>query len=112
LNLWLKVLPEALHIVKKVTDLLHTASLMLDDFQDGSNLRKVEPSTYTIIGAGPTVNSAFFQFVLAVKEIEKLNNANCREVLLGKKMTLASSITNGRWAKRTLRGTWQHARRV
>ncbi|RAR00829.1 geranylgeranyl diphosphate synthase [Stemphylium lycopersici] len=88
LNLWLKVSPEALHVVKKVTDLLHTASLMLDDFQDGSNLRRGKPSTHTIFGAGPTVNSAFFQFVLAVKEIEKLNNAKCREVLLGQSLDL------------------------
>jgi geranylgeranyl pyrophosphate synthase len=90
---------------KKVTDLLHTASLMLDDLQDGSNLRRGKPSTHTIFGAGPTVNSAFFQFVLAVKEIEKLNNAKCREVLLGKKMMLAPSTTNERWAKRNFRGT-------
>jgi geranylgeranyl pyrophosphate synthase len=95
LNLWLKVPPEALRVVKKVTDLLHTASLMLDDFQDGSNLRRGKPSTHTIFGAGPTVNSAFFQFVLAVKEIEKLNNAKCREVLLGKKITLVLQKEDG-----------------
>lgn len=84
LNLWLKVPPESLRIVKDITDMLHTASLMLDDFQDGSKLRRGKPSAHTIFGPGPTVNSAFFQFVLAVKETDKLNNPECRKVLLGK----------------------------
>jgi geranylgeranyl pyrophosphate synthase len=90
LNLWLKVPDESLRIVKDTTDLLHTASLMLDDFQDGSDLRRGRPSAHTIFGAGPTVNSAFFQFVLAVKEIEKLNNSQCRHILLGRKALMVS----------------------
>jgi ophiobolin F synthase len=75
LNMWLKVPPEPLRIVKDVADLLHTASLMLDDLQDEPNLRREKPSTHTIFGASPIVSSAFFQFVLVVEEIEKLNNS-------------------------------------
>jgi geranylgeranyl pyrophosphate synthase len=71
------------------TDLMLIESPMLDDSEDGSDLRRGKPSAHTKFGAGPTVNSTFFHIVLAVKEIEKLNNLQCLEILLGRKTPMA-----------------------
>jgi geranylgeranyl pyrophosphate synthase len=83
LNIWLHVPLDSLQTIKKTIHILHTASLMLDDFEDGSNLRRGRPATHTIFGAAQTINTANFQLVRALQEIEKLNNAACQRLFSG-----------------------------
>ncbi|KAK8047539.1 geranylgeranyl pyrophosphate synthase [Apiospora saccharicola] len=75
INIWLQVPPEKLASIKLITQLLHNASLMLDDLEDGSPLRRGHPATHSIFGAGQTVNAANYQILRALQEVQALGGA-------------------------------------
>ncbi|ORY98923.1 geranylgeranyl pyrophosphate synthase [Syncephalastrum racemosum] len=72
-NIWLNVPHEALQVITNVIKLLHTASLMIDDVQDDSDLRRGVPVAHHIFGIPQTINSANYVYFLALEEILKLN---------------------------------------
>ncbi|CAO3675957.1 unnamed protein product [Rhizopus stolonifer] len=53
--------------------MLHTASLMIDDVQDNSNLRRGVPVAHHIYGIPQTINTANYVYFLALQDILKLN---------------------------------------
>ncbi|KAK1570067.1 isoprenoid synthase domain-containing protein [Colletotrichum navitas] len=69
LNLWLSVPPFALSLIKKVIDCLHDSSLILDDIEDGSDLRRGFPASHVVFGTGQAVNSATFLYLEAVQAV-------------------------------------------
>ncbi|KAM5464534.1 geranylgeranyl pyrophosphate synthetase [Microsporum ferrugineum] len=73
-NLWLKIPQPILSAIKKIADMLHHASLMLDDIEDNSKLRRGKPSTHLIYGAAQTINSANYVFVNTFAELSNLSN--------------------------------------
>ena len=46
LNVWFAVPEEKMERIMKITNLLHNASLMIDDIQDGSELRRGQPAAH------------------------------------------------------------------
>ncbi|AEO63664.1 uncharacterized protein THITE_121363 [Thermothielavioides terrestris NRRL 8126] len=68
LNLSFRVPPEEVATIKKLVNLLHGASLMLDDIQDGSAFRRGRPATHLVFGQGLTINSAAHCFLDALRE--------------------------------------------
>jgi geranylgeranyl diphosphate synthase, type III len=75
-NLWLKVPEDKLSIIAKVVAMLHTASLLVDDVEDGSVLRRGVPVAHNIFGTAQTINSANYIYFQALDEIQKLQNPN------------------------------------
>ncbi|KAI9735444.1 MAG: geranylgeranyl pyrophosphate synthetase [Claussenomyces sp. TS43310] len=73
-NEWLEVPPTSLHIISKVVGMLHTASLLVDDVEDGSLLRRGLPVTHSIFGTAQTINSANYVYFCALQELQKLGN--------------------------------------
>jgi geranylgeranyl diphosphate synthase type 3 len=73
-NLWLQVPEPSLAIINKVVGMLHTASLLIDDVEDNSNLRRGVPVAHHIFGTAQTINSANYVYFCALQEISKLNN--------------------------------------
>ncbi|KAJ5082455.1 hypothetical protein N7532_011498 [Penicillium argentinense] len=73
-NSWLQVPPESLAIITKVVTMLHTASLLIDDVEDNSVLRRGIPVAHNIFGTAQTINSANYVYFLALQEIQQLNN--------------------------------------
>ncbi|GME26399.1 uncharacterized protein ALTATR162_LOCUS9465 [Neofusicoccum parvum] len=69
LNTWLHVPPGPLKAIMSVVNSLHNASLILDDLEDNSPLRRGYPATHTIFGQAQSINSANFMFVRAVQEV-------------------------------------------
>lgn len=82
-NKWLNLPEESTMIVKRIIDLLHESSLMLDDIQDSSSLRRGMPATHTIFGLGQTINSASYKIIQAMNEVAKLDSMDCMQILLG-----------------------------
>ncbi|KIK55694.1 hypothetical protein GYMLUDRAFT_835013 [Collybiopsis luxurians FD-317 M1] len=74
LNYWFKVPHDVAEQIKAITNRSHQASLLLDDFQDSSPLRRGNPAAHTIFGAPQTINSAGYCIVKAVAEIIALGN--------------------------------------
>ncbi|CAE6445993.1 hypothetical protein BN14_11002 [Rhizoctonia solani AG-1 IB] len=73
-NLWLKVGERELAIVGKVVNMLHNASLMMDDVEDDSQLRRGAPVAHKIYGIPQTINTANYVYFLAYQELFKLRD--------------------------------------
>ena len=73
-NTWLQVPPESLRIITGVVTMLHTASLLIDDVEDNSQLRRGVPVAHSIFGTAQTINSANYVYFCALQELTKLNN--------------------------------------
>lgn len=75
LNLWHRVPTESLDTIANVVRMLHNASLLIDDIQDNSVLRRGRPVAHSVYGVAQTINSANFVYFLALAELQKLRNA-------------------------------------
>ncbi|KAL4934113.1 FPP/GGPP synthase family protein [Aspergillus undulatus] len=73
-NAWLKVPPESLGIITRVVAMLHTSSLLIDDVEDNSVLRRGTPVAHSIYGTAQTINSANYVYFLALQEVQKLQS--------------------------------------
>ncbi|RYC62809.1 hypothetical protein CHU98_g3415 [Xylaria longipes] len=73
-NTWLEVPQESLNIITKVVRMLHTSSLLIDDIQDNSQLRRGRPVAHNIFGVAQTINAGNYVYFLALKELKKLKN--------------------------------------
>lgn len=73
-NTWLDVSTESLEIITKVVGMLHTASLLIDDVEDNSLLRRGLPVAHSLFGVPQTINSANYVYFYALEELQKLNN--------------------------------------
>jgi geranylgeranyl diphosphate synthase type 3 len=73
-NAWLEVPPDSIEIINKVIGMLHTASLLIDDVEDSSSLRRSLPVAHNIFGVAQTINSANYVYVQALQELQLLRN--------------------------------------
>ncbi|KAK1149438.1 hypothetical protein N8T08_006661 [Aspergillus melleus] len=79
---WFKADELVLNNISYLVDLLHNASLILDDIEDGSPKRRGKPSTHVIFGHSQAINSANFMFVGAVKFAQNFRSPNAISILL------------------------------
>ncbi|KAK3672433.1 geranylgeranyl pyrophosphate synthetase [Recurvomyces mirabilis] len=73
-NAWLRVPAASLAIITKVVAQLHTASLLIDDVEDSSHLRRGVPVAHHIFGAAQTINSANYVYFCALQDLLTLEN--------------------------------------
>jgi geranylgeranyl diphosphate synthase, type III len=71
-NLWLDVPRAQLSVIARVVRMLHSASLMVDDIEDGAQLRRGQPVAHRIYGVPHTINTANYVYFLAYKELAAL----------------------------------------
>jgi hypothetical protein len=77
LNVWYEVPSNTTEHISSVLHGLHTSSLMLDDIEDGSPLRRSKPATHCVFGTAQTINSANFQFVETLDVVRKELGSEC-----------------------------------
>ncbi|KAF5662514.1 gibberellin cluster-GGPP-synthase [Fusarium denticulatum] len=75
LNVWLDVLEDKTSVIKEVIGMLHNSSLIIDDFQDNSPLRRGKPSTHTVFGPAQAINTATYIIVKAIEKIQETGQA-------------------------------------
>lgn len=72
-NIWMKLPTQELELIKNVTGKLHNASLLIDDIEDNSQLRRGVPCAHLIFGVPNTINSANYVYFEAMKDCLQLN---------------------------------------
>ncbi|KAJ1678140.1 hypothetical protein EV182_004690, partial [Spiromyces aspiralis] len=85
---WLKVPKDKLDIVTEVVTMLHTASLLVDDVEDSSELRRGVPVAHMIYGVPMTINTANYVYFLALKKVNELNDPKATEVFTAELINL------------------------
>ena len=81
-DIWLHVDPATSDITKRTIDMLHNSSLVLDDIEDGSPLRRGKPAAHVIFGEAQSINSATFVYVNAVKLVYQMRSTQAMDALL------------------------------
>jgi geranylgeranyl diphosphate synthase type 3 len=88
-QLWFQVdTEETLQAIKEIIASLHNASLLIDDIEDNSNLRRGIPVAHKIFGVPTTINCANYVYFLAMEQCHALNNPQCMQVFLGELLNL------------------------
>nr|XP_036580735.1 geranylgeranyl pyrophosphate synthase [Colletotrichum truncatum]KAF6788807.1 geranylgeranyl pyrophosphate synthase [Colletotrichum truncatum] len=82
MNQWCQVPSPQLSVVKNVIDLLHNSSLILDDIQDDSPMRRGKTATHMIFGEAQSINSATFLYVRVIQEVHATGNPALMKVVL------------------------------
>ncbi|KAJ6600766.1 isoprenoid synthase domain-containing protein [Mycena sp. CBHHK59/15] len=72
-NTWINVPEDKLTVISKIISMLHNASLMIDDIEDDSQLRRGQPVTHRIYGIPQTINTANYVYFLAYQELLALS---------------------------------------
>ncbi|KAK7991196.1 terpenoid synthase [Apiospora arundinis] len=82
LNIWLQVHDGDLVQINNVINILHNASLILDDVEDGSISRRGRPATHMVFGTPQAINSAGYQINTAIMQVLKLENTQCVDIFV------------------------------
>lgn len=64
-NRWYNLDTEKLAVVTDVINILHNASLLVDDVQDSTNLRRGAPASHRVFGVPQTINCANYMYFKA-----------------------------------------------
>lgn len=65
---WLHVSPSQLAQVKLIIDALHNSSLLVDDIEDHSKLRRGAPAAHLVYGIPSTLNCANYVYMMALHQ--------------------------------------------
>ncbi|GMT23794.1 hypothetical protein PFISCL1PPCAC_15091 [Pristionchus fissidentatus] len=79
-NDWLHIDEEKLKQIGAIVEMLHNASLLIDDIEDDSVLRRGLPVTHSIFGAPRTINSANYVYFVALESCVKLDHPKAVEI--------------------------------
>jgi len=75
-DIWLNVPKPELKIIKEVIEMLHTSSLLIDDVEDDSELRRGVPVAHKIFGIPSTISCANYVYFIALEKLLALKNLN------------------------------------
>ncbi|PWN53149.1 terpenoid synthase [Violaceomyces palustris] len=75
-NVWLQVPPHKLEAITRIVRMLHTASLLMDDVEDNSDLRRGIPVAHKIYGVPQTINTANYVYFLVFSEIFAMTDSS------------------------------------
>ena len=81
-NIWLDLEPPDLEKVQSVIQLLHNASLMIDDIEDNSKMRRGIPVCHAIYGIPTTINTANYVYFLAQKKCRELRGDGTIDIFI------------------------------
>ncbi|BES88023.1 Polyprenyl synthetase [Nesidiocoris tenuis] len=79
-NYWLNVPTDKLQAVGEIVQMLHNASLLIDDIEDNSILRRGIPVAHSIYGVASTINAANYVFFLALEKVLTLESTEATAV--------------------------------
>uniref|UniRef100_A0A7S1ZPT9 Geranylgeranyl diphosphate synthase n=1 Tax=Trieres chinensis TaxID=1514140 RepID=A0A7S1ZPT9_TRICV len=88
-QLWFRVeSPDVLATIKDIIGRLHNASLMIDDIEDNSKLRRGNPVAHHIFGIAPVLNTANYVYFLALEKCHAMGNPQAMQVFVSEILNL------------------------
>lgn len=88
-QLWMKVeSPTVLKDIKEVVGQLHNASLLIDDIEDNSKLRRGVPVAHSVFGVASVINTANYVYFQALQKCHALNNPEAMGVFVKEMLNL------------------------
>jgi geranylgeranyl diphosphate synthase type 3 len=88
-QIWFEVeSPEILESIKDIVGDLHNASLLVDDIEDNSKLRRGNPVAHCIFGIPTVINCANYVYFLALEKCHALDNPAAMQVFVGELLNL------------------------
>ena len=87
-NLWLKIPLNKVGAIKDIISMLHTASLLIDDIEDNSTMRRGIPCAHKVYGIPNTINTANYVYFLALEKTHLLGNKSALSVYLAELLNL------------------------
>ncbi|KAF7167893.1 hypothetical protein CNMCM5623_001040 [Aspergillus felis] len=89
LRVWFSIPDNMSSVLKEVTVMIFNSTLLLDDIEDGSALRRGKPAAHLEFGLSQTVNTATFLHAEAIGRILKHLGPDCLKIILEEIKTLA-----------------------
>ncbi|KAJ8944675.1 hypothetical protein NQ318_015883 [Aromia moschata] len=81
-NYWLHIPDEKLAQITDIVQILHNSSLLIDDIQDNSILRRGIPVTHSIYGVASTINAANYTSFIALERVMELQHPEAISIAL------------------------------
>jgi geranylgeranyl diphosphate synthase type 3 len=85
---WLQIPLDKVEAVKLVVTDLHNASLLIDDIEDNSKLRRGMPVAHSIFGVPVTLNCANYVYFLALERCHLLGNLKAMDIFVRELLNL------------------------
>jgi geranylgeranyl diphosphate synthase, type III len=88
-QVWFQVdKPDVLDSIKDIIGDLHNASLLVDDIEDNSRLRRGIPVAHAIFGIPTVLNCANYVYFLALQKCQALANTNAMAIFIEELLNL------------------------
>lgn len=87
-NVWLQVESSQIEKIKIIVSQLHNASLLIDDIEDNSTLRRGAPVAHSIYGIPTTINTANYVYFLALEATFQLGSHEATKVFVDEMLLL------------------------
>ncbi|XP_038061626.1 geranylgeranyl pyrophosphate synthase-like [Patiria miniata] len=81
-NHWLQIPSEKLEKVSEIIQMLHNASLLVDDIEDNSKLRRGIPVAHSIFGTAQTINAANYVYFLGLQKTIELGHPEATKIFM------------------------------
>ncbi|XP_063841399.1 terpene synthase-like isoform X2 [Scylla paramamosain] len=79
-NYWMKIPDDKLLAISDIIQMLHNASLLIDDIEDNSVLRRGIPVAHSIYGVASTINAANYVYFLGLEKVLALEHPQATQV--------------------------------
>ncbi|KAJ2952027.1 hypothetical protein O0L34_g4287 [Tuta absoluta] len=79
-NYWLNIPEDKIRSVGEIVQMLHNSSLLIDDIQDNSILRRGIPVAHSIYGVASTINAANYVMIIALEKTLELGHPQATSV--------------------------------
>ena len=97
-QVWFNIPPpeqdQTLSIIKEIIGILHNASLLIDDIEDNSHLRRGVPVAHKIFGVPSVINCANYMYFIALEKCNALKNTEAMEVFVKEMLNLHRGQAN------------------
>uniref|UniRef100_A0A1L8DZQ0 Putative geranylgeranyl pyrophosphate synthase/polyprenyl synthetase n=1 Tax=Nyssomyia neivai TaxID=330878 RepID=A0A1L8DZQ0_9DIPT len=81
-NQWLNIPVDKMKEIGEIVNMLHNASLLLDDIEDNSTLRRGVPVAHAIYGEACTINAANYAMFIALEKVQVLGHPEATRVYM------------------------------